>query len=127
MFFISYLKFYARCFSREQNFKRVGNKCDYNTPLYEGNDWDECRPNLLNGNSEKCYTCSGSRAYYYFVDDTSTTCIKTETSSTSLTNYHTKRIYETYQCVAACGPYLYEMGKYCYTSWLVVIEKKIHQ
>ena len=110
LFIISYLKLYINCFSCENDCKRVGNDCVYKNNYIIDDSCSSCRPNLLNKNSEKCYSCtSGSGNNYYFENDISETCKKVG----SCTN---KNIYGSNQCVNSCGSYLYEMGKYCYSD-----------
>ena len=109
LFIISYLKFYTNCFTCEEDCKRDGDTCaNKNSYSLETRCPSDCKPNLLNANSDKCYTCTGgSGNYYSFSNDISGTCTKVSSCSV-------KTIYEKKQCVSSCGSYLYEMGKYCY-------------
>ena len=111
-FIISYLKFYTKCFDCSTDCKKVGNTCTYKNSLIQGSECSGCLPNLLNENSEECYSCSGSGSYYSFTNDISGVCNKLS-SCIGL-----KSIDGSYQCAASCGSYLYEMGTHCYEKCL---------
>ena len=117
LFIISYLKFYANCYTCLDDCKRVGNECVFKNAYLTGSFCStDCRPNLYFKDSEKCYTCKDNNgAYYYFPYQITTTC-KRLGNVCNTYPYHNKNINGTNQCVIACGPDYYEMGGYCYSD-----------
>ena len=108
-FIISYLKLYTKCaFDCTTDCKRVGNDCVYKNNFIQGSECSACRPNLLNKNSEECYSCTGSGNYYSFSNDISGACTKSGSCSGK------KSVEGSNQCASSCGSYLYEMGTHCY-------------
>lgn len=108
-FIISYLKLYTKCaFDCTTDCKRVGNDCVYKNNFIQGNECSACRPNLLNKNSEECYSCTGNGNYYSFSNDISGACTKSGSCSGK------KSVEGSNQCASSCGSYLYEMGTHCY-------------
>ena len=125
LFIISFLKFYTNCVDCEKDCKRDGDVCanknSYSLEIRCPLDW---KPNLLNPNSDKCYSCTGTGDYYSFSQDISGTCTRVGPCD----DINKKTIHGKKQCVNSCGSYLYEMGNIAILIVLVVIEKKlIHQ
>ena len=129
LFIISYLTFYANCYSCEDDCKRVDNDCVFKSAYLTG-DWclTNCRPNLYNKDSEKCYTCNNNNGQYFYFNYEITERCGRLTRLCTVNTYHTKTIYGTNQCVTSCGSHYYEWEHIALLIALVVIEKKlIHQ
>ena len=117
LFIISYLTFYANCYSCEDDCKRVDNDCVFKSAYLTG-DWclTNCRPNLYNKDSEKCYTCNNNNGQYFYFNYEITERCGRLTRLCTVNTYHTKTIYGTNQCVTSCGSHYYEMGRYCFAD-----------
>ena len=116
-----FFTFYINCYTCSNDCKRVVNDCVNSNNFDDGAKTyckTNCRPNLLNQDSQKCYSCKtiSNQAinYYYFENDISSTCKQISFNANRPCGSLTKLIYESKQCASSCGESLYEMGGYCY-------------